>query len=180
MLMKKLYLAFLLFTIAFKFSYGSHASGADLTYDYLGNGQYRFVLKFYRDCSGISAPTSPIIDINSASCGVSTSLTLTQQSFQEVTPLCPTATSTCNGGSTPGLQQYIYTGIITLQQCTDWVFSFAECCRNSAITNSTTPDSYDLYVEATLNNVLAPTNSFPGFFQSACTIYLCKSAVLVQ
>jgi hypothetical protein len=147
--MKKFYLALFLLTFAFKLSYGSHASGADLTYDYLGNGQYRIVLKFYRDCSGISAPTSPIIDINSASCGVSTSLTLTQQSFQEVTPLCPTATSTCNGGSTPGLQQYIYTGIITLQQCTDWVFSFAECCRNSAITNSTTPDSYDLYVEAT-------------------------------
>jgi hypothetical protein len=161
--MKKFYLALFLLTFAFKLSYGSHASGADLTYDYLGNGQYRIVLKFYRDCSGISAPTSPIIDINSASCGVSTSLTLTQQSFQEVTPLCPTATSTCNGGSTPGLQQYIYTGIITLQQCTDWVFSFAECCRNSAITNSTTPDSYDLYVEATLNNVLAPNNSSPDF-----------------
>ena len=100
--MKKFYLALFLLTFAFKLSYGSHASGADLTYDYLGNGQYRIVLKFYRDCSGISAPTSPIIDINSASCGVSTSLTLTQQSFQEVTPLCPTATSTCNGGSTPG------------------------------------------------------------------------------
>lgn len=161
--MRKLLLILPLLLLFGNSSFASHASGADLTYDNLGNGLYRFTLKFYRDCSGIAAPTSPIVNIKSTSCGVNTSLTLTQQSTTEVTPICPSSTSTCNGGSVPGMQQYIYTGTINLAQCTDWVFSFAESSRNAAITNSTSPDTYDLYVEATLNNVLAPNNSSPDF-----------------
>jgi len=173
----------LLCLISFAFinqSYASHAVGADLSYTCLGGNQYEFQLAFYRDCDGISAPTSPSITISSGSCGQQTSLTLTQQSFSEVSDLCATqiANSSCNGGSLPGIEEYIYTGTFTLPaNCADWVFSYSVCCRNGLITNSQNPNSFDLYVESTLNNLNAPCNSSP-YFTTRPVPYLCSGQLI--
>lgn len=43
----------------FKKSMASHAMGADLTYEYLGNNTYRIVVKFYRYCGGDPAQQHP-------------------------------------------------------------------------------------------------------------------------
>jgi|GEM_PF-826033 len=147
--------------------YASHAMGADITYTCLGGNTYEITLTFYRDCDGITAPTNPSITIESASCGPSTTLTLTQQGpGVEVSPLCPAQlpNSTCNGGSLQGVEQYFYTGTYTLPlNCTDWTFSYSVCCRNAAITNSLNPNTNNIYVEAKLNSVIAPCNNSPTF-----------------
>ncbi len=147
--------------------YASHAMGADLTYTCLGNDQYEISLTFYRDCDGISAPTAPVIDIASATCGVTTSITLTQVGpGTEISPLCAAQInqSTCNGGSLQGVEQYTYTGVYTLpSMCTDWLISFGECCRNSAITNSDGPQNFDLFVSANIDNLTVSCNSSPSF-----------------
>ena len=128
-------------------AYASHAAGADLSYTCLGNNQYRITLNFYRDCSGIT-PSNTTVDISSATCGRTSSLTLTQQGAPvEVSQLCPAqiGNSTCNGGTLPGIQRYTYTGTYTFPvQCTDWVIGYGENARNSAVTNLTSPGSYDL------------------------------------
>ena len=41
-----------------KGSFASHMAGADLTYEYIGNGQYLVTFTLYRDCFGIPAPTT--------------------------------------------------------------------------------------------------------------------------
>jgi len=143
----------------------SHAVGADLTYACLGGNQYEITLAFYRDCSGISAPGSASISIASASCGQSLSLSLTQVpgTGQEVSPICISMQTTCTGGAFPGIQEWVYTGIVTLPaQCNDWLFSYSTCCRNAAITNITSPSSQSMYIEAMLNNTLG-CNSSPVF-----------------
>jgi len=146
--------------------HASHAMGADLTYQCLGGNTYRITLSFYRDCIGIAAPGNVYINATSASCGRNLGVTCypIPGTGQEVTPICPAATSTCNGGVFTGIQEWVYQGVINLPaQCTDWVFSYNLCCRNAAITTITTPGSNTFYLYATLNNVITPCNSSPTF-----------------
>jgi gliding motility-associated-like protein len=142
----------------------SHAVGTDLTYTYLGNNTYRFNLTFYRDCSGINAPASFSAAVNN-NCGLpAASFTLAQLGPGiEITPLCPTGTSTCANGTIQGVQQYVYTGTYTFPAgCDNWNVSTSECCRN---TIATVPNSqsFDIYIEATVFTPL-PNNS-PDFTQ---------------
>ncbi|MCC6838112.1 MAG: hypothetical protein IT234_06210, partial [Bacteroidia bacterium] len=136
-------------------AYASHAQSADITYQCLGGNQYQVSLSFYRDCAGVAAPNTATIDISSASCGQNLTLTLNriQGTGIEVSPICAQMNTQCSGGQYPGVQEYIYRGIITLpMQCTDWVMSFSLCCRNSSIGTILNPASENIYVEAHLNN----------------------------
>lgn len=144
----------------------SHSMGSDLTYECVGPNQYKVRLSFYRDCIGIAAPTSVVIPVTSASCGINLSVTCNPipGTGQEITPICPSATSTCNGGVFTGIQEWVYEGVITLPaQCTDWVFSYRLCCRNAAITTITNPTAQYIYLYATLNNTISPCNNSPAF-----------------
>ena len=153
----------------------SHVMAVDLTYKCSGANQYIFTLAFYRDCKGVDAPTAPTLDINSSSCGIHTSITLFQVGpGVEVSEICNASlpNTTCNGGTLPGVQKYIYQGSYTLPTtCTDWVFSYTECCRNNLITNLAVKE--DIYVEATLNNKAASCNSSPTF-SSLPVPYICN------
>lgn len=154
----------------------THAVGVDLDYSCQGGNQYKFRLNLYRDCEGISAPSSAVISISSASCGISTSITLSRTSFSEVSPVCASqlGNSACNGGSLPGIERHIYEGTYTFpQQCTDWRISYSLCCRNNAITNLSSPGSQNLYVEAMLNNTLPVCNNSP-IFSNLPVPYLCE------
>ncbi|GIV33612.1 MAG: hypothetical protein KatS3mg031_1147 [Chitinophagales bacterium] len=148
---------------------GSHAMGTDITFQCLGNNQYRISVAFYRDCAGINAPTSISVSYFSPSCNIPAgtySQTLTLQGSQEVSPLCPSqlANSSCNGGALPGVQQYVYSGVITLPaSCSDWIVGYAECCRNNAITNLASASSYNLYAYATINNTSGICDNSPVF-----------------
>ncbi len=155
----------LLLTLS-KRSEASHAMGADLTYQCMGGNTYKIRLSFYRDCIGINAPANVYINVNSISCGQSLGVTCypLPGTGQEVKYLCPTAQSTCAGGSFTGIQEYVYEGVITLpMQCVDWAFSYTLCCRNAAITTISTPGTNTFYVYASLNNTVSPCNSSPTF-----------------
>lgn len=159
--------------------YASHAVGIDLDYSCLGGNQYRFRLNFYRDCDGVSAPSSVNISIRSASCGITSSVSLSRTSSMEVSPVCLSqlGNTTCNGGSLPGIEQYIYEGNFTFpQQCNDWVISYSLCCRNNAITNLGSPGSQNIYVEATLDNTLPVCNNSP-VFTNLPVPYLCAGQI---
>ncbi|GAB4130714.1 MAG: hypothetical protein Fur0041_00150 [Bacteroidia bacterium] len=147
-------------------AYASHAQGADLTYTCLGGNQYRLRLSFYRDCSGSQAPGSVNIDISSVSCNQNFSTTLypITNTGQDVTPICPSLTTVCNGGNYPGVQEWIYEGTINLPAaCADWVFSFDFCCRNNAINTIVNPGGQNIYIESHLDNLNAPCNNSPTF-----------------
>ena len=76
-LSKKISLLFILLCLfSINESRASHATGADLTYQFLGNGVYRVTFTFYRDCFGIDAPTQQTLNVNSTTCNYSQSFTM--------------------------------------------------------------------------------------------------------
>ncbi|MBX9850182.1 MAG: hypothetical protein K2X86_00315 [Cytophagaceae bacterium] len=146
---------------------GSHLVGADITYTCTGANTYRFTLSLYRECAS-GALLEPIYTINysSVSCNQQGSFEVFPISGTggEISPVCPTVQSQCTGGASPGVQKFVYEGTVTLpQQCTDWIFGFRECNRNFGINTIVAPGQKCLYVEARMNNVLAPCNSSPTF-----------------
>jgi len=153
-------------------SLASHAMGTDITYECLGSGNYKITVAFYRDCSGISAPSVIAIDYFSASCNVSSgslidTLYLQSSVSREVSPLCPAdlPNSTCHsGGTIQGVEKYVYSGTIHLPLgCPDWIVGYTECCRNSNITNLVNAASYNLYAYALINNTPGVCDNSPVF-----------------
>jgi gliding motility-associated-like protein len=149
----------------------SHALGAEITYECLGGNQYRIRLVFYRDCGGISAPTSPVVNISG--CG-NQNVTMTLQPATVYGPpfsgyLAPyelpvyCSASDCSNGNNPGIQEYIYEATVTLNPCANWTISYDLCCRSAAINTISAPGSQDIYVSAFLNNLDAPCNNSPQF-----------------
>ncbi|MDR9488613.1 hypothetical protein, partial [Salibacter sp.] len=65
----------------------SHAAGAELSISCLGNNQYEVSLSFFRDCSGISAPTGPQQINFTSPCG-NTTATVTLDTMYEVSQIC--------------------------------------------------------------------------------------------
>lgn len=167
--MKRNFYIFLGFIAAILFttpSQASHLMGGDLSYTWLGGNIYRFELNVYRDCSGIPAPTNTTLSISSVSCGIYTNATMTPVAGtgQEITPLCQGVLSTCNGGTTMGVQKYTYESIDTLPaNCSDWNFSVSDCCRNASITNLQSAASFSMYIQASLDNLNFPFNNSPTF-----------------
>lgn len=144
----------------------THSQGSDISYTCLGGNQYLLSLSFYRDCSGINAPNTVTVNAASTSCGENLNVTLNRVAGtgQEITTICPTMATTCTTGNFPGVQEYVYEGIVNLpQQCADWVFSFSICCRNGVINTIQNPLNQRIYVEANLDNLNYPCNSSPSF-----------------
>jgi len=93
---------------------------------------------------------------------------LLNQSWMNTTVIsltCPGDSSTCDGGTSPGVERYEYYGTVTLPlNCTDYIFTYNDCCRNNAITNlSGTPGSISIQYRATMDKLNAPSNTSPEF-----------------
>ena len=151
----------------------THISGGEIYYDCLGGNQYRITLVVYRDCAGIQLDNSYPLDIQSP-CGPPTTMTVTTPGGVEISQLCDLElpNSTCNGGSLPGIQQFIYTGTVTLPPCDSWTISWTKNWRNGAIANLMQPGNKNVYIEAKLNNLIAPCDDSPQFTNTAIP-YVC-------
>ncbi len=153
----------------------SHIAGSDLTYQSLGNGTYLVTYTMYRDCFGITAPSSAYLSVASNSCGQAVqSIQMTQVpgTGQEITPTCSTSASTCNGGTEPGIEEYEYTALVQLPLgCPDWHLWVDDCCRNQAITTVQNPDAEGLYIEAYLNNTVVESSS--PTFNNVPIVFFC-------
>jgi len=127
-------------------AFGSHGMGGEITWTCLANGQYKFKMKFYRDCNGITPSSTVQMQTNVP--GVPTiTMNLIQQNDISPNGLQSngvTQCADCVQGSfsnpIPGLvEEYIYeSGNVTLNgvpPATGWWFRWGECCRSSALTN---------------------------------------------
>mgnify|MGYP003634266883 FL=1 len=143
----------------------THIAGGEITYAHLGNDSFLVTMTLYRDCSGVGMSSSMNIRINSSCTGTQNlNLPLQNSGGSEVSQICPSQInlSTCNGGSLPGMQKYIYSAIIQLStHCSDYTFSYRQCCRNTAVNIPGGTNFY--YIDATLNSTLYPNNSSPEY-----------------
>lgn len=150
----------------------THMSGGEIYWEHLSGNQYRITLTIYRDCAGIQLDNAYDLDITSP-CGNST-LHVTTPGGVELSQLCDLElpNSTCNGGSLPGIQQYVYTGVVNLPPCDSWTISWTEIYRNNAIVNLQAPGTLEMYIEGVLNNADGPVNDSPQFTNTAIP-YIC-------
>lgn len=150
----------------------THAAGAELTYKCLGGFNYEVYAIFYRDCGGTPEPSTLTIAYKSTSCNYARTVMATKVAAgngTEITLPCTTMPSSCNGGNTTGIVRWVYRAVVTLPfACNDWTFSYRVCCRNCTVTTIQAPcaTGSELYVEAKLNNLVAPCNSSPVYGNS--------------
>ena len=172
-----LFFSLFLSSIPFFSASASRVMGAEMSYKWVSGNTFRFELSVYRDCGSINfIPNRQKIFYSSFSCRPtqdSISMTLVGLPI-DVSPLCKREPSNCEGGTTPGIQRYRYEGVVTLpQKCTDWVFYFRLCNRSNSIQTLVDPSENCLYIEARLNNLLAPNNSSPKILNDPIS-YFCK------
>ncbi|MBK9177876.1 MAG: PKD domain-containing protein [Flavobacteriales bacterium] len=153
-------------------SRATHFSGGEIYWECLGNNQYRITLMVYRDCAGINVDPTVTLQLNSP-CG-NTSMTVSHSGPTEISQLCGAQlpNSTCNGGPLPGIQQFTYTGIITLAPCDAWTISYTNIYRNNAIINLQNPGTQRTYIRAVVNTTVQPCNDSPQFSNTAIP-YVC-------
>ncbi len=176
--MKKLILTLITTLACLSNSFASHLMGGDITYTYVGGNNYEITLTVYGDCYGISVSTSQTVHFQSSSCGQNFSYSIPFIQTTEVSQVCPTAVTTCNGGSAPGTEANVFRGIVSLPPCSDWVMSWTKAARNAAITNLVNPSFENIYIENTLNNIIGVNNNSPQYFNLP-TPYLCYNNLAI-
>src|SRR5690606_33207856 len=115
----------------------SHAAGGELLYEWVSGSTYKLIFKFYRDCSGISEPSSQQICYRNTCNSFTGTVTLQRDpnSGAQVTVPCPgqNLLTKCDVSSSPipGYREWIYEGTVTLpSQCDYWTFSASIGSRN--------------------------------------------------
>jgi gliding motility-associated-like protein len=161
--LKKLFFAFTFILTIPSNLMATHVVGGNIAYECTGNpNEFLVTLTTYRDCGGVSMST-PTVDFTN-DCGFAPfSVNMTLSSFTEVSQLCDpeVPNSECSGGSLPGVEQYIYTTVVTLDPvCDSWTMSYEVGNRNAA-TNLTGGVSNLFYIESTLNSATASCNNSP-------------------
>ena len=143
--------------------------GSEMTYQCVGPNTYLITHYYFYNCNRTGIPTTINIDWT-GTCGSGTQ-SLTQQSVIDVTTICPSQQSSCNGGSgSYGVERVVYTGTITLPpSCTDIIFSNSFSHRGNASNNVATPVQL-LYVESSVDNSVTPCNNSPQFLNQP-TLY---------
>ena len=155
----------------------SHAQAGELTYFSLGNNMYRVRVTFFRDCSGISAPSTFIFTAKQ-SCAGSTSITAglfppvsfpAAGSYTAYQPYCGAVAATqpaCTPGSSSPVNALAntvsinYEAVVTLPPAAEWILSVEEGAR-PAVANLHDSGATVLRLEATLNNLITPTGGGP-------------------
>jgi len=123
----------------------THGMGGELTWTCLPTGEYKFQLKFYRDCNGISGSNS--INLNTTVPGISYIL-MPLVGVNEISPTGfyangITACQACGQISSPPvpgiIEEFIYqsapVNLPGVPPTAGWIFSWGECCRSGALTN---------------------------------------------
>ena len=165
---KKLVLVFALFLSLFHPLKASHFAGGDLQYAYIGDStgiahQYLFILRLYRDVSGIQMPLDVDLSICS-SCFPSQTINLPQHGPAMLAPTLFDCVDQ-NAPGTVSMEVYEYRKVAVLPGvCQDFEFITESLnARNGAIDNLTLLSANgNLVIEASLNNYLG-NNSSPKF-----------------
>ncbi len=118
-------------------------------------------LQFENDC-GLSGPAPNGQCGGGIFGGGSACFKMDLVSSQEVSQLCASdiGNSSCNGGSLPGYEEYVYQAIVVLPECSNWKLTYELCCRNPA-TNVQNADDASFVIEAVIDTQQNNCNTTP-------------------
>lgn len=139
--------------------------GGEITWVCLGNGQFRFTLRVYRDCNGIPMPQPAALRVHNHPNITSIALSLVSQT--DISPQCNGSgpTINCGMGNTinpiPGVvEEFVFQSApISLPGVPPpqgWIFTYDDCCRNNSITNLVDPGNTGM----TLRAIMYPYNGW--------------------
>lgn len=185
--MKHLLTVLLLVLLVNTQTHGGHIVGGDLSYECLGNGQFRFTLTLYRQCFDGVSFTQPNINISGPVNGV-----LNRQSAIDYSPGCIGNTanrcinpSTANG-TQGSLSRFVFVGVLNLSSlgpADSSGYSFyvnLPCCRftllNSYLqpTHSIVTTMYP-YIDPISSQALSPAqlcDNSPKFIETPVQSYI--------
>ena len=177
--MKKLIIAAIITLISFTNASATHLMGGEITYTHVAGDTYEVTLKVYRDCSGANLGNSFNVSFAS-SCVATLNVNFPLIQTIEVSQLCPTSigSSTCGTGSLPGTEMFVYRQTVTMIPCVDWQIYWSSGNRNPAITNLVNPNSSNIFIMTTLNNVVGAQNNSPQYL-TIPTPYLCANQLMI-
>ena len=149
-------LSVVVFTLMAFQSQATHLMGGEIIWECRPNGKYRFTLVLYRDCGGISLPTSS--QTLGTNCG--TAITCNYVTTVDVVPSCYTGTTSCAGATSGSgkMQKYIYrSGDVQLTgtpPASGWYFTWSSCCRPTSISNINSPSSASYLLRAVMLSLI--------------------------
>ena len=157
----------ILFLLSFSM-FGSHLSGGDIQYRYIGDStgiarQYKVILRLYRDVTGIGLPTTENVTVSSGCySNINVPVTLVPGSGIVSPTLFDCVVSNPTYNKT--LEVYMYVGYVTLPgNCNSYRFWYQNCCRPGGITNIAASSGAGFYFDAELDNASQGQNSSPIF-----------------
>lgn len=157
----------------------SHCAGGEITYEWISDSTYRFNFTFYRDCSGITEPSTVTLCYYATCGGPVYQIALNKAPSPnggEVSTGCPGFSSNCSGGGNYGYREWRYTNIVTLpSQCNFWRFYVTISARNGGQINLVGGGNQNFYVETTFDNMAAQGNSSP-YFTVKPVPYMCVNS----
>ncbi|MDC0383122.1 hypothetical protein OAM61_01350, partial [Schleiferiaceae bacterium] len=143
--------------------YATHLLGGEIVWKCKPNGKYQFTLVLYRECAGISLPTTA----QSLATNAGVSISCAFISTTDVVPSCYTGTTTCAGATsgTGKMQKYVYrSGDITLTgtpPASGWYFTWNSCCRPGSISNVVSPGGASYLLRAIMYPYTPPGATAP-------------------
>lgn len=117
-------------------AFASHIMGGEITWECQPTGEYVFTLKIFRDCNGIPQQTFPqLLNIWNYT-GFPNTITCNFVSQTDISPPCGFPCSNPTAGSA---EEFVFVSAPVVLAGTPgvngWVFTWDDCCRNSAIDN---------------------------------------------
>ena len=148
--------------------FGSHLSGGDIQYRYIGDStgvarQYKVILRLYRDVTGIGLPTTETVTVSS-NCYSNISVPVALVPGSGIVSPTLFDCVVANPTYTKTLEVYMYVGYVTLPgNCASYRFWYSNCCRPGGITNIAASSGQGFYFDAELDNASQGQNSSPIF-----------------
>ena len=136
------FILLLLTSLAFKSS-ATHLMGGEITWVCLGNGNYQFQMKVYRDCiTAVYITNAGPISLRVHNHPSITSIPMNIIDSTDISPQCngsgPSYNCASPNGNTAVKEYILKSNPINLPGVPPpqgWIFTWSNCCRNASITN---------------------------------------------
>ncbi|MDF1673938.1 MAG: T9SS type A sorting domain-containing protein [Vicingaceae bacterium] len=161
--MKKIFLLVLLASFFATTAKASHNYGGEITYEWVNGNTYKIRMALLVDCSSFM-PDTIAFRSSSVGCSVNRYDTLYFSYKEDVSQVCDTMQTSCNGGPVQGQTKWVYEANVSgFGACNDWILSYSLCCRGGAVSNISNPFSANFYIETTFDNSIIQNNKSPYF-----------------
>lgn len=161
----------------------SHVAGGELVYEWVSDSTYRFIFKFYRDCSGIAEQATQDLCVFNPCTG--NGFTVTMNKWPGLLPGgaangtklamgCSAYKTKCDSAASlyNGFREWWYSANVVLpSRCSSWRFSVDISARN---TSNNLP-SGNFYAQATLDNTGNRQGNSSPYFSIKPMAYACQN-----